>query len=99
MELQIDLRESMRDYLAGLLRSLDVSAGLDRPHQPIGLLTRGPLPDLPQFPLFLDSGKVTMATTKNFQTKLAVNEAVLDYLTISVCPTVSLAAISRKIAD
>jgi endoribonuclease Dicer len=64
------------------LTILDVSAGLDRPHQPIGLLTRAPLPDLPPFPLFMDSGKVTMAITKNFQTKLATNEAVLDYLTI-----------------
>lgn len=64
------------------LTILDVSTGLDRPHQPIGLLTRGSLPDLPQFPLFLDSGNVTIATTRKFQTKLVVNEAVLNYLTI-----------------
>jgi endoribonuclease Dicer len=64
------------------LTILDVSAGLDRPHQPLGLLTRKPLPDLPRFPLFLDSGKITMATMKTFQTKLETNEAVLDYLTI-----------------
>lgn len=64
------------------LTILDVSAGLDRPYQPLGLLTRAPLPELPQFPLFLDTGKITMATTKSFQAKLVVNEAVLDLLTI-----------------
>ncbi|TLD38036.1 dicer-like protein 1 [Venturia nashicola] len=64
------------------LSILDVSAGLDRPHQPLGLLTRAALPELPEFPLFLDSGKVTMATIKNFKKKLVVNEAVLNYLTI-----------------
>ena len=64
------------------LTILDVSAGLDRPHQPLGLLTRKPLPDLPRFPLFLDSGKVTMAVTKNIPSKLETNEAVLGYLTI-----------------
>jgi endoribonuclease Dicer len=63
------------------LTILDVSAGLDRPHRPIGLLTRRPLPDFPQFPLFLDSGNVTMVITTSIENDLAVTEAVLDHLT------------------
>lgn len=37
--------------------------GLDRDHQAIGILTRQQLPEFPAFPLFLDSGKVTMVMT------------------------------------
>jgi endoribonuclease Dicer len=64
------------------LTILDVSEGLDRPHQPIGILTRAAMPVLPQFPLFLDSGKITMAITRNRKKKIIVNEQILDQFTI-----------------
>jgi endoribonuclease Dicer len=41
------------------LTVIDAPEGLERPHQPIGLITRQALPPLPSFPLFLDSGKST----------------------------------------
>jgi endoribonuclease Dicer len=45
------------------LTIIDMPDGLERPHQPIGLLTRHPLPQFPSFPLFLDSEKITNVQT------------------------------------
>jgi len=39
------------------LTVIDVDAGLDRPHQPLGLITRAHLPQLPQFPIYLRNGR------------------------------------------
>ncbi|KAK7537797.1 dicer-like protein 1 [Phyllosticta citricarpa] len=36
---------------------IELPEGLDRPHQPLAILTRKPLPQIPSFPLFLNSGK------------------------------------------
>lgn len=41
------------------LTVIDMPDGLSRPHQPIGLITRHPLPQFPSFPLFLDTGEPT----------------------------------------
>lgn len=38
---------------------LDLSEGIDRPHQPLILITRTPMPDFPEFPLFLNDGRKT----------------------------------------
>jgi endoribonuclease Dicer len=38
------------------LTFIDVSAGLERPHQPIGLITRRPFPQMPEFPIYLSDG-------------------------------------------
>lgn len=35
------------------LTTVDMDAGLDRPHQGLGLLTRMPLPQFPKFPIYL----------------------------------------------
>ncbi|OJD36494.1 dicer-like protein 1 [Diplodia corticola] len=35
---------------------IELPDGLDRPNQPLAILTRTSLPNLPEFPLFLDSG-------------------------------------------
>lgn len=45
------------------LTVIDMPDGLERAHQPIGLLTRHTLPDFPSFPLFLNSGKVSKVQT------------------------------------
>lgn len=43
--------------------SLEDPDQLDRPSQPLGLLTRGPLPRIPQFQLFFGRGKHTAAAS------------------------------------
>jgi endoribonuclease Dicer len=45
------------------LTIIDMPKGLDRSHQPIGLLTRHALPQLPSFLLFLNSGKISNVQT------------------------------------
>lgn len=39
------------------LTVVNVDAGLDRPHQPLGLLTRVRFPQLPSFPIYLTDGR------------------------------------------
>jgi endoribonuclease Dicer len=56
------------------LTILDVSNGLDRPYQPLGLLTRTALPAFPQFPLFLESGTVTMVLTEPLEIPVDVDD-------------------------
>jgi endoribonuclease Dicer len=64
------------------LTIVDVSNGLDRSYQPLGLLTRTSLPDFPQFPLFLDSGKVTMVLTKAVEKPLDVDPGIVEQMAI-----------------
>jgi endoribonuclease Dicer len=64
------------------LTILDISDGLDRPYQPLGLLTRTPLPEFPQFPLFLDSGRVTTALAKGLEKPLDVNPGMVEQMAI-----------------
>jgi endoribonuclease Dicer len=73
-------RDTMPNEL--YLTILDVSDGLDRPYQPLGLLTRTPMPDFPQFPLFLLSGKVTTVLTKTLEKPLAVNSGMVEQIAI-----------------
>jgi endoribonuclease Dicer len=78
------LWEQGRDTMPTLLylTILDVGDGLDRPYQPLGLLTRTPLPEFPTFPLFLDSGKVTMALTQTMGKPLDVNPGMVEQMAI-----------------
>jgi endoribonuclease Dicer len=45
------------------LTVVDVSAGLDRPHQPLGLITRAPFPQMPEFPVYLTDGRPSAVVT------------------------------------
>ena len=68
------------------LTTICFSDGLDRPHQPLGLLTRSPLPEIPKFPLFLTSGSVTLAVLKSGQKALSVDLQLAAKLTrITLC--------------
>jgi len=68
------------------LATIHFSDGLDRSHQPLGLLTRSPLPEIPKFPLFLTSGKTTLAVLKNSQKALIVDLQLAAKLTrITLC--------------
>lgn len=59
------------------LTVIHLSEGLDRPHQPLGLLTRSPLPKIPDFPLFLTSGKITMVTLQSLSHKTVIVDTEL----------------------
>ncbi|KAF2019946.1 endoribonuclease dcr-1 [Aaosphaeria arxii CBS 175.79] len=52
---------------------IDVSAGLERPHQPLGLLTRQTLPQFPAFPIYLTNGKAIQVLSTPLRTPLATN--------------------------
>ena len=45
------------------LTIVNVDAGLDRPHQPLGLLTREAFPKLPDFPIYLADGRASNIVT------------------------------------
>ena len=63
------------------LTIVDLDAGLDRPHQPLGLLTRNPLPQLPKFPIYLTDGKPSNIVSRSSTISLPVYTDVLDMLT------------------
>ncbi|KIV99210.1 uncharacterized protein PV09_09074 [Verruconis gallopava] len=42
---------------------IDMLEGLERPHRPLGLLTRNPLDDFPSFPLFLNTYQISHVKT------------------------------------
>jgi endoribonuclease Dicer len=59
---------------------LDVSHGLDRPHRPLLLITRTPMPDFPKFPLFLNNARRTDVKSTSFTNACVVTEAELSKL-------------------
>lgn len=59
------------------LTHIDVSEGLDRPHQPLLLITRRPMPTFPEFPLFLNDGRRTDVRLTALTTACAVTKAEL----------------------
>ncbi|RAR10442.1 endoribonuclease dcr-1 [Stemphylium lycopersici] len=63
------------------LTIVDLDAGLDRPHQPLGLLTRNPLPQLPAFPIYLTNGKPSNIVSRSSATSFFVCTEILDIIT------------------
>ncbi|KAF2744199.1 dicer-like protein-like protein 1 [Sporormia fimetaria CBS 119925] len=63
------------------LTVIDVSSGLERPHQPIGLVTRQKFPQLPRFPIFLVDGQPTEVTSVAISTPFPVTEKMLERFT------------------
>ncbi|KAF2143652.1 uncharacterized protein K452DRAFT_296653 [Aplosporella prunicola CBS 121167] len=59
---------------------LDFPDGLSRPHQPLALLTRTKLPDLPGFPLFLTSGRASEVRLSGLRSRFAVSDKQLQML-------------------
>lgn len=49
---------------------LEFPDGLERPHQPLGLLTRAKLPQLPSFPVFLNDSRQSMVVTRSHDVAL-----------------------------
>ncbi|KAF2682135.1 hypothetical protein K458DRAFT_342502 [Lentithecium fluviatile CBS 122367] len=60
------------------LTIIDVDAGLDRPHQPIGLLTRMQLPVLPHFPVYLRNGRPSNVILTSLETALPITKENLE---------------------
>jgi endoribonuclease Dicer len=59
------------------LTIVDVDAGLDRPHQPIGLLTRTQLPQLPHFPVYLENSRISNVILTSLATPFTATEEML----------------------
>ncbi|KAF2739077.1 endoribonuclease dcr-1 [Polyplosphaeria fusca] len=63
------------------LTVIDASEGLDRVHQPLGLLTRVALPQIPRFPIHLNSGILSEIISMPLSTPIPTMENELDMLT------------------
>ncbi|KAF2671699.1 hypothetical protein BT63DRAFT_177682 [Microthyrium microscopicum] len=63
------------------LTVIDIEGSLERPHQPLGILTRQPLPNFPKFPLFLTQGNVPFVACKSVQTAIPCSPSFLSKAT------------------
>jgi endoribonuclease Dicer len=63
------------------LTTIDLDAGLDRPHQPMGLLTRHPFPQMPKFPIYLTDGRPSNVVSLSSRTPLHVSAKTIEVLT------------------
>ncbi|CAI6332556.1 unnamed protein product [Periconia digitata] len=63
------------------LTIIDVSCGLDRPHQPLGILTRTPMPQLPRFPIFPKDNRASEVVSVSLTTPLETNDQMLQQFT------------------
>lgn len=72
-------RDTVPDRL--YLTIVDVDAGLDRPHQPLGLLTRRPFPQLPNFPIYLSDGRPSHVLSRPLITAFSLPPETLEMIT------------------
>ncbi|KAL5113961.1 Dicer-like protein 1 [Pleosporales sp. CAS-2024a] len=63
------------------LTVVNAAQGLDRPHQPLGLLTRQPLPHLPLFPIYLRDGRQSNIVSQSTSTPIPMSAELLEMLT------------------
>jgi endoribonuclease Dicer len=63
------------------LTTVDIEGYLDRPHQPLGILSRKPLPGFPKFPIFMANGRFANVLTASVNEPLIVDEDFLHKLT------------------
>jgi endoribonuclease Dicer len=63
------------------LTIVDMSNGLERPHQPIGIITRERLPQMPRFPIFLKDGHSTDVLTTSLATPFKATQENLKLFT------------------
>jgi len=61
--------------------TVDFSAGLERPHQSLVILTRKALPHFPSFPLFLLKGYSTTVKAKSLEVSFSIDSYKLELLT------------------
>jgi endoribonuclease Dicer len=60
---------------------VDVDCGLDRPHQPLALLTRKPLVQLPQFPIYLTDGRPSNIVSQSIALAISLTPDLLEMVT------------------
>ncbi|CAO2654740.1 Nn.00g114730.m01.CDS01 [Neocucurbitaria sp. VM-36] len=72
-------RDTVPDCL--YLTIVDVDAGLDRSHQPLGILTRNPFPQLPSFPIYRTAGIASNVVSQPSSTPLPMTIESLEILT------------------
>ncbi|GAB7356647.1 hypothetical protein MBLNU459_g7366t2 [Dothideomycetes sp. NU459] len=60
---------------------LDVPEGLDRPHRPLLLLSRAPLPRFPEFPLYLNGGRKVFVKSTSFSEPFSLSTDAINSLT------------------
>jgi endoribonuclease Dicer len=63
------------------LTVVDVDCGLDRPHQPLALLTRQPFPQLPQFPIYLTNGRPSNVVSQPIHIPFMLSNELLRMVT------------------
>ncbi|KAF2796271.1 hypothetical protein K505DRAFT_415880 [Melanomma pulvis-pyrius CBS 109.77] len=63
------------------LTVVDLISGLERPHQPIGLITRERLPQMPQFPIYLKDGHSSGVITTPLASSFKATEENLELFT------------------
>ncbi|KAF1955997.1 hypothetical protein CC80DRAFT_474029 [Byssothecium circinans] len=63
------------------LTVFDMESGLDRPHQPLGLLTRAPIPQLPKFPVYLNNDRASNVVSLPLTTPLKTTSENLEQFT------------------
>lgn len=63
------------------LTYIDADAGLDRPHQPFALLTRRPVPQLPEFPIYLTNGRPSKIVSRAFPTSFLLDQETVELVT------------------
>jgi endoribonuclease Dicer len=60
---------------------VDVDQGLDRPHQPLALLTRRPFPQLPSFPIYLTDGRASNIVLQSIHVPISLTLELLEMIT------------------
>ena len=76
-----ETRGSLPDMLHLTLLILASPENLGRPYQPLALLTRTPLPEIPRFPLHLQPGKSSEVLCVPIKRHLTVSVSTLEKLT------------------
>jgi endoribonuclease Dicer len=72
-------RDSIPDQL--YLTTIDAECGLDRPHQPLALLTRRPFPSLPPFPIYLTDGRPSNIISRSINVPISPTTEQLEMMT------------------
>jgi endoribonuclease Dicer len=68
------------DELFMSILKLDTPQSLDRPTQPLALLTRSPMPDLPSFPLHFGEGRRSLVQCIALSNPLKVSSSILTQI-------------------
>ncbi|KAF2645254.1 hypothetical protein P280DRAFT_389329 [Massarina eburnea CBS 473.64] len=63
------------------LTVMEMENGLDRPYQPLGLLTRSPIPQLPKFPIYLKDDRASNVVLVTLKTALQATDENLEQFT------------------